>query len=107
MIEQTKILEYDADAAAQRGTVVLGQRRSIPVEHGNQPARRLERQKQEPQQRGFAGARRAGEKLKRVAVDMEAQVAQNLRAKPIAQADILESDHIPLRGPTKSFPVPL
>ena len=28
---------------------------------------------------------------------MEAQVAQNLRAKPIAQADILKSDHAVLR----------
>jgi hypothetical protein len=28
-----------------------------------------------------------------VAVDMEAQVAQDLRAEAVAQADILKSDH--------------
>src|SRR5215471_11411559 len=45
MIEQTKILENDADAAAQRGAVVFGQRGGIPIEHGNQAARGLKRQK--------------------------------------------------------------
>jgi len=45
MIEQTKILENDADAAAQRGAVVLCQRGGISIEHGNQTARGFKRQK--------------------------------------------------------------
>ena len=40
-----------------------------------------------------------GEELERIAVDMEAEVAQDLRAEPIAQADILKSDHAALRTP--------
>jgi hypothetical protein len=32
-----------------------------------------------------------------MAVDMEAEVAQDLRAEAIAQADILKSDHAVLR----------
>src|SRR4029077_6076160 len=45
MIEQAKILEDNANAAAQRGAVVLRQRGGVAIEHGNQAARRLERQK--------------------------------------------------------------
>ena len=33
-----------------------------------------------------------------MAVDAETEVAQNLRAEPVAQADILESDHAVLRN---------
>src|SRR5262245_9303244 len=97
VIEQTKILENDADAAAQRGAVVLRQCGGIPIEHGNQTARRLNRKKQQTQQRRLAGAGGAGKKLKRVAVDMKTQVAQDLRAEAVAQADILKSDHAVLR----------
>ncbi len=93
VVEQPEILKHDADAAAQRGAAVLGQRRGVLVEHRNQPARRLERQKQHAQQRGFAGAGRPGEELERMGVDAKAEVAQDLRAEPVAQADILESDH--------------
>jgi hypothetical protein len=32
-------------------------------------------------------------------IDPEAQVAQDLRSEPIAQADILESNHVILRWP--------
>src|SRR5580693_3938456 len=98
MVEQPKILEHQADAAAQRGAAVLGQRRRILVEHGDQATGRLERQEQHAQQRGLAGARGAGEELKRLWVDAEGQVAQNLGASPIAQADIFEADHAVLRN---------
>ena len=97
VVEQPEILKDDADAAAQRRAAVLAQRRGVVVEHGDQAARRLERQEQHAQQRGLAGARWPGEELEGVALDAEAEVAQNLRAEPIAQADILESDHAVLR----------
>src|SRR5580692_4066389 len=98
VVEQAEILEHQADAAAQRGAAVLGERRRILVEHGDQAAGRLERQEQHPQQRGLAGARGAGEELERFGVDAEGQVAQNLGASPVAQADIFEADHAVLRN---------
>ncbi len=66
------------------------------AELGNQPPRRLHRQKQKPQQRGLAGARRAREKLEGMRINAEREVAQNLRSQPVAQANVLESDHPPL-----------
>src|SRR5580704_11204506 len=98
VVEQAKILEHQADAAAQGGAAVLGQRRRILVEHGDQAAGRTQRQEQHAQERGLAGARGAGEELERVGVDAEGQVAQNLRASPVAQTDIFEADHAVLRN---------
>ena len=79
------------------------------AEQGDQPARRPQRQEQQPQQRGLAGAGRAGEELERMRLDAEREVAQDLRPQPVAQADIFESDHpalsdkIPLT-PVESLP---
>src|ERR1700740_3258961 len=66
------------------------------TELGDQAPRRPHRQKKQPQQRGLASAGRPGEELKRMRVDTEREVAQDLGPKPIAQAHILESDHPPL-----------
>src|SRR5581483_9650412 len=101
VIEQAKVLEYDADAAAQGGAAVLAQGRGDLVEHGDQAAGRAQRQEQEAQQRRLAGARWAGEELERPAVEPEGQVAQHLRAEPVAQADILEQDHLVPPGPRR------
>ena len=57
------------------------------------PARRLEREEQQAQQRGLAGAGGSGEELERMRLDAEREVAQDLGPEPVAQADILESDH--------------
>ena len=73
------------------------------VEHGDQAARRPQRQEQQPQQRRLAGARGPGEELERMRLDLEIEVAQDLRSQPVAQADILESDHAVLpSGPPKA-----
>ena len=111
MVEQAKILEHDADAAPQRRHRVARQRRHVVTELGDQAARRLERQEQQPQQRGLAGAGRPGQELERVRLDAEREVAQDLRAQPVAQADVLESDHPPLsdkfpKRPRESRPGP-
>ena len=97
MVEQAEILEHDADAAAQRRHRVLRQRGDVVAELGDQPARRLEREKQQAQQRGLAGAGRAGEELEGMRLDAEREVAQDLRPQAVAQAYILESDHPRLR----------
>ena len=97
VVEQPEILKDDTDPPPQIGAAVLAQRRRILIEHADQAARRPQRQQHQPQQRGLAGARRAGEELEGMPVDPEIEVAQHLGAKPIAQADILEPDHAVLR----------
>ena len=63
VIEQAKVLQHDADTLAQIGDRVLAEQRDVVAEQVDQPARRPQRQKQQPQQGGFAGAGRAGEEL--------------------------------------------
>src|ERR1700744_4778096 len=63
MIEQTKVLEDDADAAAQIGDLILAQARSIAIEQSDEAARRLQSQQHKTQKRRLAGARRPGQKL--------------------------------------------
>ncbi|GCC49420.1 hypothetical protein chiPu_0033478, partial [Chiloscyllium punctatum] len=70
--------------------LVLAQQRDILAEQIDQPAGRPQRQEQQPQQRGLARAGRTGEELERVRRDHEGEVAQNLRAEPVAQTDIFE-----------------
>ena len=55
-------------------------------------AGRPHRQEQDPQQGGLPRAGRAGEKLEGMGRNLEAEVAQNLRAEPVAQTDIFEPD---------------
>jgi hypothetical protein len=57
----------------------------------------IQRQEQQPEQRGFARARRAGQELEGIRLDPEGQVPQDFLPHPVSQADILESDHAALR----------
>ena len=98
MIEQAKILQHDADPLAQVGDLILAEQRDVVAEQIDQAARRPQRQEQQPQQRGLAGAGGAGEKLEGVRGDQEAEVAQNLRAEPVAQSDIFEPNQAQLRS---------
>jgi hypothetical protein len=66
MVEEAKVLEDDADAPACLGQRPLRQRGDILAEHGDQPARRPQRQEQEAQQRGLARAGGPSEELERV-----------------------------------------
>ena len=92
MIEQAKVLQHDADTRAQIGNRVLAEQRDVVTEQVDQSARRPQRQKQQPQQRGFPGAGRAGEELEGMGGNLETEVAQNLRAEPVAQTYIFEPD---------------
>jgi len=56
VIEQAKILQYDADPLAQAGDLVLAEQRDVVAEQIDQAAGRPQRQEQQPQQRGLAGA---------------------------------------------------
>ena len=57
VVEQAKILQHDADALAQVRDLILAEQRDVLAEQIDQAARRPQRQKQQPQQRGLAGAR--------------------------------------------------
>ena len=98
MVEEAEILEDDADPPPQIGAAVLAQGCRVMIEHADQAAGRPQRQQHQPQQRGLAGAGRAGEELEGMPADPEIEVAQHLGAEPIAQADILEPDHAVLRS---------
>ena len=98
MVEQPEILQHDADALAQVRDLVLAEQRDVVAEQVDEAARRPQRQEQQPQQRGLAGARRAGQELEGMGRDQERQVAQNLRAEPVAQTDIFEPNQAQLRS---------
>ena len=96
MVEQPEILEHDADAPPQCRQRVLAERRDIVAEQRDQSARGPQRQEQQAQEGGLAGARRAGEKLERLRVDAKGQIAQDLGTEAVAQPYMLEPNHVPL-----------
>src|SRR5262245_49543520 len=96
MVKEAKVLEHYTYAPPQRCNRIAGKGRHVMAELGNQPSRRPQGEKQEPEQGGLAGARGAGKELKGMRIDAEREVAKHLRSQPIAQAHILESDHPPL-----------
>src|SRR4026207_1770568 len=56
VVKQSKVLEYDADAAPQRRDRIARQCRDVVTELSDQAAGRRERQGQQTQQRGRGGA---------------------------------------------------
>ena len=70
------------------------QGRDILVEQRDEAPGRPQRQEQEPQERRLAGARRSGQEVERAGFEMEAHIAQHLRAHAIAQADIFEPNQV-------------
>ena len=58
MVEQAKILQHDADPLAHVRNLILAEQRDVLAEQVDEAARRPNRQKQQPQQRGLAGAPR-------------------------------------------------
>ena len=63
-----------------------------------QAAGRPQRQEQQLQKRGLAGAGRTSEELKGLGGNQEVEVAQNLRAKPVTNPDIFEPNRAQLRS---------
>src|ERR1700694_356119 len=98
VIEQAKVLQYDADPLTQIGDLILAQQRDVMAEQIDQAAGRTQRQEQQPQQRGLAGAGRSGEELEGMGGNQETKVAQNLRAKPVTQSDVFEPNQAQLRS---------
>src|SRR6202035_5864817 len=86
------------DPLAQVGDFILAEQGDVMAEQINQAAGWAQRQEQQPQQRGLAGAGGAGEELEGMGGDQEIKVAQNLRAKPVTQSDIFEPNQAQLRS---------
>src|SRR5262245_37512465 len=97
MVEQTEVLEHDADAAAQGRQRILAQAADVVTEQADEAAARLERDEQQAQQRALSGTRRAGQELERVGLDAKGQVPQDFGPQAVTQANVLESDHACLR----------
>jgi hypothetical protein len=68
------------------------------AEQVDQAAGRPQRQEQQLQQRGLPGAGRTREELEGMGGNQETEVAQNLRAEPVAQSDIFEPNQVQLRS---------
>src|SRR5467141_3007111 len=98
MIEQAEVLQHDTYSLAQVGNFIFAEHRDVVAEQIDQAAGRPQRQEQQPQQRGLAGAGRPGEELEGMGGDQETEVAQNLRAKPVTQSDIFEPNQAQLRS---------
>src|SRR5262249_8177713 len=97
MVDQTKVLEYHPDPTPQHRERIRAQGRGVVIEQRDQSSGRLQRQKQEAQQRTLARTRGAAEKLERARRNVEGEVAQNLSTEPVTQSDILELNHAVLR----------
>ena len=63
---------------------VLVERGRLFAEQADQSARRLQRQENELEQRRLAGAGGAGQELKTLRLDVEAEIVEDLVAHPVA-----------------------
>src|SRR6516165_5334327 len=104
MIEQSKILEHDADAAAEFSSARRGEVRHVLAQDVDQTPRRPERHEQQAQQRRLACARRPGEEMKRSRKHMKRNVAQDLWAGAVAQPNIFKADHAIVLDPLNILP---
>src|SRR5690606_26390082 len=93
VVEQTKILEHDADAPAQHRQLAASDARAVLAEYSDEPARRLQRQEKQAQQRRLACTGRTTQELERALRQMKGDVAEDFRTHAVSQADILEADH--------------
>src|SRR6202012_2267824 len=93
-----EILQHDTDPLAQIRHFVLAEQRDVMAEQIDKATRRPQRQEQQLQQRGLAGAGGSGKKLEGMRGDNETEVAQNLRAEPVTQPDIFEPNQAQLRS---------
>ena len=90
VIEKAEFLKDDADMPAHVEQLVLAQPPRIAAKHVDVPPRRLEGQKQQFKQGGFARPGRTGQKVKGTWGNLEGQVAQNLRPVAISQRHIVK-----------------
>ena len=92
VVDEAEILEDDADPAAEAGQALPRHGDDVLAEQFDQAAARPLGEVEQFEQRGLAGARRAGEEVEAAVAQREAEVRQRLRPRAVAQADIVELD---------------
>src|SRR5689334_4223096 len=92
MVEETKILEDDADAPAHLGDLAPGEARDVAAEQADQAARGLEGEIHDAKQGGFAGPARPDEEMERARRQSEAGLMQDLGPVAVAQQHLVEDD---------------
>src|SRR5579885_2161851 len=92
MVKQPKILEHDSDAQPHLGDLPPREGTDIAAEEADQAAGRPQGQVHHPQKRGLAGAARPEEEVEGPRRQREADLAENLGPRPIAQQHLVEND---------------
>jgi len=92
MVDQPKILKDDADAPPQRRQNAPGRRRDVVAEKRYQSARRALGKIHQAQQRRFARAAGAGQKVKRPRLQAKGNVMEDFLSKTVSHADVLKPD---------------
>jgi hypothetical protein len=103
--DEAEVLEDDADPPAVLRQGLARRLGKLVAEQPDAAAGRPLRQIQELQQRGLAGAGRAGQKIEAASRQPELEVAQHLRAGPVTQAHPVEFDdrrQLPTPRPAKA-----
>jgi hypothetical protein len=91
MVQEAEILEDRADPPSDRRQIVLGQLHDVLAKDADRSPSRPEGQHHEPHEGSFAGAGRAGKKLKALRFDGKIEVADNFRPHAVAQTDVFEA----------------
>src|SRR5262245_55016834 len=102
VIEQAKLLEHHADAAAQLRQVVAFEQAQIVAEKRDHAARGSLGKQDELEQRRLSRAGRASEECERAGFQRKIHVAQDFAAYAESHADILEANHYPSSVPPES-----
>src|SRR5919201_559168 len=93
VVDQTEILEHDADAPPELSSPRGGDAARLPAEQLHLSARRRERQKEKTQERALAGARRPRQEVKGAGPQVKSNLAQNLGTAFVLKCDVVQSDH--------------
>src|SRR3546814_85255 len=93
MRDETEILKHHPDPPPERWKARTRHGDDVLPEQRNEPPAWPLRQIKQAKQRRLARPRRTAQKMKRAFLQREVQIAQRLRARAIAQADILESNN--------------
>src|SRR3546814_16619133 len=110
MRDETEILKHHPDPPPERWKARTRHGDDILPEQRNEPPAWPLRQIKQAKQRRLARPRRTAQKMKRAFLQREVQIAQRIRARAIAQADIIEpnkADHCYHRLPNLPWATPL
>ena len=93
VVEQAEILKNDPNAASEPRAPLGRKLPDILPKNENEPPGRPERHEEKAQKRGFPSSRRSGQKMKGPGKHVEGDIAQDFRARAVAQSDIVKADH--------------